>query len=116
MGTATVSVKKRNVGVGASKEVVADITLSGSYATGGDTVTIASLELDSIDALMLTSNANGYNIQVVHGANNRTAPKLKVYQGDNANAGAAAGIEVPNATSLATVVVRVVASGENPNI
>lgn len=108
MGTATVAIKKRTGITAVGQSTVVDITLSTSYATGGDTVTLASLGLPSVSAMVLTSNAGGYNVQVVHGAVETTAPLLKVYQGDNTNAAAAPGIEVPNTTNLSTVVVRAI--------
>jgi hypothetical protein len=52
MGTCTAVIRKRHVGVGAGVELIVDVNLSGSYATGGDTLTRASLGADSIQAII----------------------------------------------------------------
>lgn len=54
MGTVTVAIRRRNF-VGASKEVIADVTFSGSYGAGGDTYTNQLFEFganDTIDAIV----------------------------------------------------------------
>lgn len=112
MGTCTVTLRKRHLGVGAGIEVFADISPSTSYLNGtGETLTLKSLGLDSLQALIVCSNTGGFNYQVVHGATERTDPLIKIFQGDNANAGAGPGIEVPNATNLSAQVIRVIAKG-----
>jgi hypothetical protein len=113
MGTCSVTIKKRDVGIGDHVEVTADVTMSASYATSGDTLTLASLGLKTLRALLICSNAKGYNLEVNHGATEVTNPLIIAYQGDNTNAAAAPGIQVPNATSLATVTFRVIAKGDH---
>ena len=113
MGTCTVVIKKRDTGIGDHVEVTADVTMSASYATSGDTLTLASLGLKTLRSLILCSPAKGYQLEVNHGANEVTNPLILAYQGDNPNAAAAPGIQVPNTTSLATVVFRVVAKGDH---
>lgn len=110
MGTCTVTIKKRNYGR-AAKEVIADIALSSSYATGGDTVPLAALELDTLH--MLACNAittpGGHAVEVIHGATEKTAPLLRVRD-------VAAGTELANASNNSAQSVRVVAYGNNPYV
>ncbi len=119
MGNCTVAIKKAAPGIsGAGVTKVVDITMSASYATGGDTVLLASLGLDSVDALVLTGNAAGLALEVVHGATPSTAPKIKVSR-DNSNATYLQNVafaEPAAATNFSTVVVRAIAYGNNPHI
>jgi hypothetical protein len=97
---------------GPVKMVIADLSMSSSYATGGDTVPLSALGLSSLEALDLTSNTSGaalfHPLIVIHGANNRTAPKIMARD-------VAAGTEIANATNLSTMTgIRCIARGEGP--
>ncbi len=81
----------------AERIVVTTVTFDSSYATGGESLTPADLGLNRIDFLSATTD--GSNAVIWDKANN----KLKVYT--------AAGTEVTNATSLASVAVRILAVG-----
>lgn len=81
----------------AERMVVTTVTFDASYATGGESLTPADLGLNRIDWLSATTD--GSFAVVWDKANN----KLKAYT----NAGA----EVTNATSLATLAVRILAVG-----
>ena len=113
MGTCTVSIKKRTGLAPTGKCVIADITLSSSYATGGDTIDPKTLELTSIDAVILSgaSPTSGVVLAFAPGATN----KLKAYQ-DVTPAATAPLPEVAAATNLSTHVVRAVIYGDLPNI
>src|SRR3990172_4669530 len=115
MGNCTVAIKKRTGNAVSGKVIVADITMSTSYATGGDTVPLASLELSSIDVLMLSGNSGGYTMEVVHGAAPTTAPKIKLYE-DKVTAASPPLSEEANATNVSTIVVRAIAYGDNPHV
>ena len=109
MGTCAVAIKKRDVGIGDHVEVTADVTLSSSYATGGDTLTLASLGLKTLRALILCSSvapATTRPLAVVHGATEVTDPKIMAMV-------VATGIEETAATNLSTTIVRVVAKGDH---
>jgi len=93
--------------IGSRKQVTGTVTFDNSYVTGGVAFTPANLTLYSIDN-MVVQNTAGYQI-----AWNKSSalPTLIAYQGDNTNAGAAPGIQVPNATNLSTVVATYTAIG-----
>ena len=106
MGNLTVSVKRRYYPDG-GKMVVADVTGSSSYATGGDSYTNAQFDLAILgpDAIV-DSGTPGY-VLVPDLANK----KIKYFKG-------AAGllVEETAAVNLSAVTGRVIAFGENPNI
>lgn len=92
---------------GELRGVLADVTFSSSYATGGDTVSPAKLGLaEIIEAQVHTGTLasdtgrttafvpNSHGIQAVL-AGTRAAPKLKAFQGTTS--------EVANATNLSAV-------------
>lgn len=119
MGICTVSIKRRTGLTPAGKCVIADITLSSSYADGGDTVQLSDLGLKTIDALVLSGGAavpaggadvTGRLLVVIHGATPTTDPKIAVYE-----QGAAAGPLTEDAatTNNSTVTVRAIAYGDN---
>lgn len=90
------------------RTVTADVTLSSSYATGGDTVALGSLGLKEVDQIVThagtlqtsvavpsgTFSPNAHGTQIVL-AGTPTAPKLKAYRGSTS--------EVTNATDLSAV-------------
>ena len=90
------------------RRVKGTVTFDSSYATGGLTVTPASLGLTSITDIEVHAQSADYR---VNWNRSTSAPKLLAYQGDNANASAAPGIEVPNTTNLSTLVCRFTAWG-----
>lgn len=105
MGTVSVSVVSRGA-TGDKLVTVADVTYSSSYATGGDTVPLASLGLQQVEAayhqigtLDATRQATGFT-PASHGtqpvlAGTPGAPKLKVFNGSTS--------EVANATNLSAL-------------
>src|SRR6266566_2319765 len=111
MGNVTVTVK-RVFSDGPMKTVIADLAMSSSYATGGDTVPLASLGLGTIEALDLTTSTSGaalfHPLMVIHGATNKIAPLIMARD-------VAAGTQIGNAVDLSSMTgIRCVARGEGP--
>lgn len=109
MGNCTATIK-RSFSEGPMKKVIADLAMSTSYATGGDTVPLSIFGLSSIELLNIcgaSSSVTGHTLAVLHGATPLTAPKIFARD-------VGTGAEVTNATNVATMVVRVEASGEGP--
>lgn len=105
MGNCTVTVKKKSPVSPSGKTVIVDIALSSSYATGGDTVTLASLGLKRLSALMLqtgVSSPGGHALEVINGADEYTAPKIRARD-------VAAGTELANAGDRSAEKVRAIA-------
>lgn len=111
MGAVTVSVVKRNF-IGASKEVIADVTFSGTYGAGGDTYTDAQFEMMYVNAIdpvgpAVGSATTGYNVMP-----DLTNKKLRLL------GGAASGValaETGTAGQTGTVA-RVRVLGNNPYV
>lgn len=79
------------IDLGLTKKLyVGTLTVTGTYLTNGDTVDAASNE--RFDYLF--AQGKGYNYEW-----DAANQKLKFFQGDNTNAAAAPGIEVPNAAN-----------------
>ena len=93
--------------VGNKRQKSGTVTFDSSYATGGETFTAADVGLSAITDVDV-ADASGYN---VFWNRSTTAPTLQVFQGDNTNAAAAPGIQVPNATNLSTLVARIRVTG-----
>lgn len=106
MGNLTVAIKRRYYPQG-GKAIVADVTGSSSYATGGDSYTTQQFEAitGNIDAI-IDSGTPGY-VLIPDIANK----KIKFFKG-------AAGllVEETAATNLSTVTGRVVVLADNPGI
>lgn len=94
--------------VGNRRQIECTVTFDNSYATGGEPISLASLGLGFADKVDVVNPGQGY---LVRWDRSRTAPKLVVYQGDNANAAAAPGTQVPNATDLSTLVCGIRVTG-----
>lgn len=109
MGTCTVAIKRKTGLTPTGSCVIADVTFSASYATGGDTLTRASLGLGRVSAVVVTSDVVGRSLVVNHGANESTDPLVSAYQ---QGAGAGPLTEVAAATNLSAVTFRVVAYGD----
>lgn len=114
MGAVTVAIRRRNF-VGSSKEVIADVTFSGSYGAGGDTYTNQQFEFganDTIDVITdvgaaVASATTGYVI-----APDIANKKIRLL------GGAASGValaETGTAGQTGTVA-RVIVRGANPYI
>lgn len=110
MGAVTVVIRRRNY-VGASKEVIADVTFSGSYGAGGDTYTNSQFEMGTIDTIVdggcIASTTTGYVL-----APDLANKKLRLL------GGAASGValaETGTAGQTGTTV-RVIVRGDNPGI
>lgn len=81
--------------VGQHREFVGKLALSGSYATGGDTITAATLGLQKI-LFVQVSSAGGDTVEAVIAADGHSF-KLKV--------STASATEVANATDLSALSV-----------
>jgi len=105
MGSVTVAIKRRYFPDG-GKAIVADVTGSSSYATGGDSYTNSQFDLYLGADAIIDCGTPGY-VLVPDIANK----KIKYFKG-------AAGllVEETAATNLSAVTGRVVALGENPNV
>lgn len=101
----TVTTVRRTV-YGNRRVVIADVTFDSSYLTGGESLTPSDLGLTAVDRIDAGVSTGGYVIVYDH-----TNSKLMAFQGDNTNAAAAPLIQVPNATNLSAVSVRVDAIG-----
>jgi hypothetical protein len=112
MGNCTASIK-RVFSEGPLKAVIADVSLSSSYATGGDTLPLSALGMNTVEAVNLCGGQGGRLLEVVHGATDVTAPKIKAYR-DVTPAATAPLPEETAATNLTTTTVRVIAYGDGP--
>ena len=81
------------------------VAFDASYPTGGEGLTAANLDLDSID-LVIAPPAGGYVFEYDY-----TNSKLLAYYG-NYDAADGPLIEVPNATDLALIATRILVIGE----
>jgi hypothetical protein len=77
--------------------VIATVTFDNSYPTGGESFTANDLGLASLDFVSATTDGS-YAVTW-----DKTNSKLKAF--------VAAGTEVPNATNISTVAVRILAIG-----
>ena len=89
---------------GNRKMTSGSITFDSSYVTGGEAVTIGDLGFTRLD-FMCVSSGQGY-VAIWDGST--TAPKLLLYR---QTAATGALVEVPNATDVSTISVRVLAFG-----
>lgn len=97
---------------GAYRQVSGTITFDSSYPTGGESLALSSLGMYCITELEVqNASSTATNAYVVSWNRSSTAPTLKVFQGDNANAAAAPLIEVPNTTNLSALVCTFTATG-----
>jgi len=81
------------------------VAFDSSYPTGGESLTAANLDLDSIE-LVLAPPSGGYVFQYDY-----TAHKLMAYYG-NYDAADGPLIEVPDTTNLSTISTRILVIGE----
>jgi len=118
MGAVTVAVSKKSVGayVPAGKCVLADITFSASYATGGDTYTAAQFGMSKVDLVVpvgpaVASATSGFDVMP-----DTANLKLRLL-GMNAAAGVGNALtEVANASNQSAVVARCLVYGDNPHV
>lgn len=120
MGNCSVSIKRRTGLAPAGKCVIADITLSASYADAGDTLRLVDLGLTTVDAVILSggggvpagggADTTGRVLIVAMGANPTSDPKIAAYQ---QGAGAGGLTEVAATTNLSTITVRAIVYGDN---
>lgn len=93
---------------------IKDITLDSSYDSGGELVTAAMLGMTTVFAAFAVGGSGttpgAYFYEYAPGDGSTTS-LLKVYWGDNANAGAAKAVEVTAATNLSAVTVRLLVIG-----
>jgi hypothetical protein len=111
MGNCVVTTKKRTGVLPTGTGRVVDIALSASYATGGDTVTLASLGVSSLNALLCggATTPGGHAVEVIHGAADTTAPLLRIRD-------AATGAQLANASDHSAQSVRALVIGDLTNI
>ena len=98
----TVTEVSRNQGPGNRMEVIATVTFDSSYATGGESLTPASLGFQTFDYVGLTTSG-GYVFEYDH-ANS----KVKAYWPE---ADGAAMAEVASTTDLSAITCRIRAIG-----
>lgn len=97
---------------GSVRQVSGTITFDSSYATGGEALPLSSLGMYAlVEFEAQNASSSATNAYVVSWDRSQTSPKLKAFQGDNANAAAAPLIEVPNTTNLASLVCTFTATG-----
>ena len=104
MGNVAVTVLKKHVRPFGRSSIVR-LTLSGSYAAGGDTVPIAALGIGNrCSALLIAgaSNPAGNTISVIPGASEYAAPKLKAFT--------PAGVEVTGSQATESVIAEAIAT------
>lgn len=92
-------------GGGGRRQSITNVALDSSYPTGGEAVTAANLGLTSVAGAVCQASG-GYMAEY-----DITNSKLKMYYADYDATGDGPLIEVPNATSLATVTVTIIAWG-----
>jgi hypothetical protein len=95
MGNCTGIIKKKHTRPYGRANIVR-IALSASYATGGDTVPASILGIGNrLSALLVSGSTSpgGHAIEVLYGANEYAAAKLRIRD-------AATGTEIANATDL----------------
>lgn len=118
MGNCSVVIKKAAPGVAAAGLAkVIDISMSASYATGGDTLTPAQCGLKNIDAVILAgaSPTSGVVLAPVQPTSFGGNVLMKAYQ-DVTPAATAPLPEVAAATNLSTHTVRALVIGDNPHV
>ena len=110
MGTCTVTPRKHTGITPTGTGKVVDIALSSSYATGGDTVTLASLGVTRLQALVLCgpTSPGGHAVEVIHGATEGTNPLLRARD-------VATGTELTNASNQSGQSIRALVLGDLPN-
>lgn len=99
MGTVTTSIKSRHALGGGRRMVSGTITMSSSYATGGDTVNVGDLEMGNLDQLICVAETQAYQI---HWNGNEGTPTVIADQGAT---------EVTATTNLSSVTVAFIAFG-----
>jgi len=104
MGNCTVAIRRKHSGRTNGFSTIVDINLSASYATGGDTVPLAALGLGMgrLTSLMLQSGVSspgGHALEVVNGATEDVAPKIRARD-------VASGAELTNATDQSAQSIR----------
>lgn len=111
MGNCTVTLKKGTGLTTTGTAKIVDIALSTSYATGGDTVTLASLGVTRLQLLLQggITTPGGHAVEVIHGAADTTAPLLRVRD-------VATGAQLTNATDNSAQSVRALIVGDLTNI
>lgn len=110
MGAVTVSIKQRKPLGGVARMVVADVTWSNSYASGGDTYTDNQFEMTTVHGIYggAAGGASSVGYLVVPDIPNK---KLKL-QG-----GAASGVGLAQATGdQSGTVARVIVIGDHPYV
>ena len=110
MGALTVAIVKRNALGGTARNVIADVTWSSAYASGGDTFTASQFGLTTINHIDANSALGAANTAFVVVPD---IPNLKI----KLMGGAAAGVGLAEATgNQTTTTARVIAIGDAPYI
>ncbi|MBA2370733.1 MAG: hypothetical protein H0V71_03695 [Chloroflexi bacterium] len=110
MGNVTVTKKKGTGITPTGQSMIADIALSSSYATGGDSVTLASIGMRVVNAIICNAatTPGGHAVEVIHGTDG-AVPLLRVRD-------VATGVEIAATTSLSAQSVRAIVIGDLSNI
>jgi hypothetical protein len=113
MGACTAVIQKVYI-IGDRKEVIADVTMSSSYATGGDTCPQTLLGLD-LEQNIVDVCGRAFNGTLAFDAHYNHATSKMLLFGTSGTPGAAVGDpEVTAGTNVAAYVVRVRAIGKGP--
>jgi hypothetical protein len=110
MGALTVNIIKRQPMGGTARSVIADVTWSNSYASGGDTFTPAQFGLSTVNHIDAGGAAGASNTAFVVGVDIPNG-KLKLHGG----AASGVGLAEPSGNQT-TTVARVLAIGDAPYI
>jgi hypothetical protein len=104
MGNCTATIKKRTGVTPAGVAIVADLALSATYATGGDTVPLSLFGVPTIDAIIFCGGATtpgGHALEAIYAASPATAPKIRARD-------VATGAELTNGNDFSAQSVRVI--------
>lgn len=115
MGTVTVTINHINVD-GRFQQRIGTVTMSSSYATGGDTITAASMAFDRCimldigPAVNSSSTNNAFDLAAPSAVNGFQTGKVQAF-GDGGNSPGGPLIEAANAANLSTVTANFIAWG-----
>ena len=112
MGAVTVSIVKRQPLGGVSRNVLADVTFSGTYAAGGDTYTASQFGMSTVHAIIPQGDAVGSSTTGYAVMPDLANSKLRLIGGA---ASGVAGAETGTAGQSSTVA-RVLVIGDHPYV
>ena len=113
MALGAVTIRKQGGGLGDLWYVVADVALTSgaNYTTGGEVFAAAQVNRTGnlLAVIEVGGGSGGDGYKVIWDSVNK---KLMVFQGDNANAAAAPGVQVAGNTNLSAVTKRFLCVGK----